>query len=300
MRLRLAAWIAPLLGVLVVVAPAPYTPLGAQQPQASPTHVPTVRPVAPASTPDSERREVGAAGTADSFPRVLYVALPRTYADSAQKQYPVVYVLDGDAYFGAASDAQRILAIGREVPEAIVVGVGHGRPYMGTLPFRNRNFTPTPYTSAPGSGQAAGFLAYLEREVVPLVDSVYRTVQDDRTLVGVSSGGLFAAYVLYERPALFARIVMISPDARRAYLLPRDTVFAATRRPLPAVVYLSIGGAELTQPLGIAATAFADALAARRYNRLRLTVDTLTDETHFSTIVPAISRGLKVVLRARP
>ena len=215
------------------------------------------------------------------------------------KRYPVVYVLDGDGLFGMTSDVQRWLAIGREMPEALVVAVGHGRPYMQTLALRNRNFTPAAHAARPGSGHGASLLAYLEREVFPLVDSLYRTQAGNRALVGVSLGGLFAAYTLYERPGLFRRIILVSPATYRddGDILRRDAAFAATGRPIPATVYLSIGGEELSQPLGIGAKAFADTLAARRYRGLRLTVETLPGETHLSTMGPGITRGLKAVFR---
>jgi len=285
--------------LLGAAAAALATPLRAQRPATSATAAAKPTPTPLATIYDSERREVGAASAADSLPRVLYVALPLTYGDSARKRYPVVYVLDGDGVFAMASDIERALAIGREIPEVILVGVAHGRPYLQTAPFRVRNFTPTAHATRPGSGRAPAFLAYLGREVVPLVDSLYRTAPGDRTLLTVSLGGLFAAYALYERPELFPRLVMASPAVQRdtADLRRRDTAFAATRRALPAIVYLSVGGAELAQPLGVAAKAFADALAARRYDQLRLTVETLAGETHFSMMGPAITRGLKAVFR---
>ena len=294
MSLRSGSRSVLLLGAAAALA----TPTRAQRPARSATPARTQTPP-PATIYDSERREVGRASAADSFPRVLYVALPRTYQDSVRKRYPVVYVLDGDGMFGMASDIERALALGREVPEMILVGVAHGRPYLQTVPFRTRNFTPVADTARRGSGKASAFLAYLGREVVPLVDSLYRTTPGDRTLLGVSLGGLLAAYALYERPELFPRVIMVSPAVQRdiAFLLRRDTALAAAERALPAVVYLSVGGEELARPLGIAAKAFADALAARRYDQLRLTVETLTGETHLSTIGPAIAHGLKAVFR---
>jgi uncharacterized protein len=253
----------------------------------------------PAALHESERREVRAPRAADSLPRTLYVALPRTYRDSASARYPVVYVLDGDGLFGMTSEIQRWMTYGREIPEALVVALGHGRPYVQTLALRNRNFTPAAHAARPGSGHGAEFLEYLEREVIPLVDSLYRTRASDRTLVGFSLGGLFAAYAMFERPTLFRRLILVSPATYRddGDILRRDAAFAATRRPLPAAVYLSIGGAELSQALGIGAKAFADTLAARRYGGLRLTVETLAGETHLSTPGAAIARGLKAVFR---
>ena len=290
MGVRFRARAAVLRGATAVFAGMLAAPLRGQ---------PTGTAAPPAALYESERREVRAPGSADSLPRSLSVALPRTYRDSASARYPVVYVLDGDGLFGMTSEIQRWMTYGREIPEAVVVAVGHGRPYVQTLALRNRNFTPTAHAARPGSGHGAELLAYLEREVIPLVDSLYRTRPGDRTLVGFSLGGLFAAYAMFERPALFRRLILVSPATYRddGDILRRDAAFAATGRSLPAAVYLSVGGAELAQPLGVGAKAFADTLAARRYDGLRLTVETLPGETHLSTPGPAIARGLKAVFR---
>jgi len=264
---------------------------------ARPASLAAQAPVPPATIYRSERRDVGIASAADSSPRVLSVALPNTYGDSAAKRYPVVYVLDGDGMFGMTSDIERLLAFGRELPELIVVGVGHGRPFLETPPFRWRNFTPTPVATHPGSGHASELLSYLAREVVPLVDSLYRTVPGDRALLGVSRGGLFALYAMYERPELFPRLVVASPEVTwdDKYLFRRDSAFAASKRPLPVTLYLSVGGAEIARPFGAAVKAFADRLVARKYARVHLWSEMLAGESHNSMPGTAITHGLKAV-----
>lgn len=253
--------------------------------------------VPPATIYLSERRDVGSPGTADSLPRVLAIALPNSYRDSITKPYPVVYVLDGDGMFGVTSDIQRLLVIRHELPEAIVVGIGHGQPFLETVPFRWRNFTPTAVAEHPGTGHAADLLSYLSREVLPLVDSLYRTVRSDRTLVGMSRAGLFALYSLYQRSDLFARLVIASPEVTwdNRYLFRRDSAFAASPHTLRVTVYLSVGGAELAHPFGAAVMEFADTLRARKYRGLHLVAETLPGETHASMVGPAIAHGLKAV-----
>lgn len=245
----------------------------------------------------SERRSLGSPAIADSLPRVLYIALPSSYHDSTTRRYPVVYVLDGDGIFAMASDIERLLVIGRELPELIVVGLAHGRPFLETVPFRWRNFTPTAVTTHPGTGHGAELLSYLAHEVVPFVDSLYRSVPGDRTLVGMSRSGLFVLYALYERPDLFQRLIAASPEVTwdNHYLVRRDSTFAASRRSLPVTLYLSIGGAELLRPFGTAVHEFGDLLNARRYRGLHLVAETLPGETHNSMLGAAIAHGLKAV-----
>src|SRR5438105_1210818 len=245
----------------------------------------------------SEQLTVGAAPATDSLPRLLYVALPPSYRDSALKRYPVVYVLDGDGLWAMTTGIVRLLLLRNEIPEVIVVGVAWGISFPETSPLRWRDCTPTAISSRPGAGHAGELLSYLEREAVPLVDSVYRTVRGDRTLVGQSRAGLFALYALYERPAVFGRLVVGSPEVifDNKYLLRRDSAFAGSNAPLPGVVYIALGEKELTGPNGPAIQEFTTRLRTRGYRGLQLFSETLPGETHVSAPAPSITHGLKTV-----
>ena len=255
----------------------------------------------PVTIYQSERHDIGTAAATDSLPRVLYVALPSSYADSASKRYPVVYVLDGDGVFALTAGIERLLLLGRETPEAIIVGIANGRPFVETPPFRWRNFTPTAVAAHPGTGHARELLAYLAREVLPFVDSLYRTQPGDRTLVGISRSGLFVLYALYERPDVFQRYIAASPEANwdNRYLFRRDSALAVSKRTLPVSLYLSVGETELARPFGAAVREFGDTLKARHYEGMHLVVETLPGETHNSSFATAITHGLKAVFRGR-
>jgi hypothetical protein len=147
--------------------------------------------------------------------RTILVRLPEGYERST-RQYPVLYVLDGEYFFQQAVSAVQFLSeLGYDrsqhpIPELIVVGVVNVD--------RDRDYTPThaPEQSQgrlafPTSGGADEFQAFLEREVFPLVESRYRA-SADRTLSGWSLGGLFTVYTFLEAPSLFSRYLAISPS----------------------------------------------------------------------------------------
>jgi len=57
----------------------------------------------------------------------IFVALPLSYSRRTSETYPVVYLLDGDLWFGAVTDPTRFLQWGgKELPELIIVGIGYG------------------------------------------------------------------------------------------------------------------------------------------------------------------------------
>ncbi len=147
--------------------------------------------------------------------RTVLVWRPEAYERSARR-FPVLYVLDAEYFFEQAVSAVQFLSeLGYErgqhsIPEMIVVGVVNID--------RERDYTPSHAPSQsrgrlsfPTSGGAAAFQEFLARELVPLVDSRYRT-HPHRILSGWSLGGLFAVYAYLETPELFSRYLAISPS----------------------------------------------------------------------------------------
>jgi predicted alpha/beta superfamily hydrolase len=132
-------------------------------------------------------------------------------------QYPVLYVLDGDAYFASlVTMIQQLSAINGNtvLPEMIIVGIPN---LQGK---RNRDLTPTPDISLPGSGGGEMFTSFLEHELIPYIDRHYATAPY-RTLVGHSLGGLMAVNILLKHPGLFSSYVALDPSmfyARRNLL----------------------------------------------------------------------------------
>src|SRR5690348_9631166 len=53
------------------------------------------------------------------------VWLPQSY-DTSAKRYPVVYLMDGDLLFAAATDIARYLAWGGFMPEVVIVSPAYG------------------------------------------------------------------------------------------------------------------------------------------------------------------------------
>ncbi|HEY0245844.1 MAG TPA: alpha/beta hydrolase-fold protein, partial [Mucilaginibacter sp.] len=77
-------------------------------------------------------------------------------------------------------------------------------------------------------GGAAVFLGFIEKELMPMIDSKYKSDPANRTLYGYSMGGLFGSYVLFTKPALFKNILIGSPalgyDNGRYLTLKKNTL----------------------------------------------------------------------------
>jgi len=145
--------------------------------------------------------------------RKIVVHLPLNYSRESSKKYPVMYVLDAGKLDFDTSDRLFALSSSGLVPECIVVGIVNNKN------SRERDLTP-PFmqidveeTTSP-AGQGDRFLSHVEAELIPLIDSCYRTT-GYKTISGHSRAGLFVLYTLIERPNLFNAHFCFSTPAWR-------------------------------------------------------------------------------------
>lgn len=146
--------------------------------------------------------------------RKIWVHLPASAGRDKKKKYPVVYVLDAERCFTAVVGMIDYLSSvnGNDIcPEMIVVGIPNTN--------RTRDLTPTRVTSglfindnmAKYSGGGETFTAFIEKELVPHIDSIYPTLSY-RVLLGHSIGGLIAVNTLVHHKNLFRAYVPVDPS----------------------------------------------------------------------------------------
>lgn len=226
--------------------------------------------------------------------RHYWVHLPVNY--SADKKYPVLYVLDGDRSFSYASGVLSQLSANDKTPALIMVSI------LNT--DRVRDLTPTHVTvDAEGSrspdpnttGGGKNFLEFLKTEFIPYIESKYKT-EDFRILAGHSLGGLFAIYSYLEDPKLFQGYIVIDPSlwwdsnvlARR---VSENAFKKSTRNNL---IYLS--SATNPQPNMLEGqNLFMDALNKADIDTLNMTYTHFADEHHGSVDLLSFYHGLRFI-----
>ncbi|MBD0258973.1 MAG: carboxypeptidase-like regulatory domain-containing protein, partial [Cytophagales bacterium] len=190
----------------------------------------------------------------DSFD--LFIRLPKTYHKAPHQRYPVVYHLDANAYFDALSHSTARLAKKKKLaPEPILVGIGYGNAFiMDSVRVRDYTFPPAPASdSLPLSGGGESFYRFIQRELIPYMDRVYRTDTTRRTLMGHSLGGYFALYALLRgrsEPALFTHYVAASPslDYCDAYITRQfEHLPLPEKSNPPPRLYLTAGEMEVAE-----------------------------------------------------
>ncbi len=144
--------------------------------------------------------------------RQLNICLPPAYRADDTSHYPVVYLLDGgmDEDFLHVTGLYQISSSEwtHRVKPSIVVGIcniDRVRDFTFPSGFKDER------EKFPSSGHSGKFMEYVEKELIPFIDSHYRT-NKDRTLIGESLGGLMATQFLLNKINLFNRYVIISPS----------------------------------------------------------------------------------------
>ena len=223
----------------------------------------------------------------------IYVHFPTSYS-TTDATYPVMYGLDADIGFGSAAEMSTLLPVRNEMPEIIVVGIAYGAYPGQEGNNRTRDFTPTAVADFPSSGGAEKFLLFLRDELIPVIDTKYRTNPTDRTLSGASLSGLFSLYVLFEHPGIFNRYKISSPsiwwDDDVTFELEKK--YAEGHTDLPARVFLSVGDVEGTAS---GWKKMVQVLEERKYPNLKLSSMMFEDAPHLTACFLAGVRGVKAL-----
>jgi predicted alpha/beta superfamily hydrolase len=139
--------------------------------------------------------------------RDIAIILPANYTTDTTR-YDVWYVLDGEWNSKTFTNIFNYeVAIGF-APPVIIVSVPNR--YVNGFNLRDRDFTPTYWKDVDSSGGADRFLDFFERELMPYIQSKYRT-SGESGLFGTSFGGVFTMYVLLQKPSLFRFYTMGDP-----------------------------------------------------------------------------------------
>ncbi|WP_300567546.1 alpha/beta hydrolase-fold protein [Flavobacterium sp.] len=144
--------------------------------------------------------------------REFLVYVPASGIGSTTR-YPVMYLLDGYSFFHSATGMMQYLSAIGKMPEMIVVAIVNTD--------RVRDLTPTHSTLwsdgsedanfLKNSGGGEKFISFLEKELIPYIDSTYKT-EPYRLFIGHSLGGLTVINTLINHPTLFNSYVAIDPS----------------------------------------------------------------------------------------
>jgi predicted alpha/beta superfamily hydrolase len=218
--------------------------------------------------------------------RTVVVRVPASY-QNGDRRYPVLYLTDGDAHIGHTAATAAYLAREGRMPEIILVAVVNTD--------RTRDLTPTKVADRPGeTGGADRFLDFFEKELIPAVESRYRT-QKFRVFAGHSLGGLFALHALFSRPELFDAWIAVSPSLHwdDRYLFRSANEFFAKPKLRQTSVVVTVGDEGDDSRKNF--EDFKKLVNKRAPKQLDALFVHIPDEDHGSVVMPSHYAGLRKV-----
>lgn len=224
--------------------------------------------------------------------RAIVVATPEGYGAQAGRRYPVLVLLDANdvPQFRAAVANVGFLASRNAIPEVIIVGVPNGED-------RTRDLTPVATGATakifPTAGGAAKMAGFLTDELLPYVQSRYRTYPMTM-LAGHSFGGLFALHVAATRPAAFHGVIAVSPSLwwndTTAVAAYADSIGQTKRAPR-----LFVTSGALEPPIDITTKRFAARLRAHKTRAVAFAARHYPQDDHGLTPAQSLADGLRFV-----
>ncbi|MGR3759138.1 alpha/beta hydrolase [Roseobacteraceae bacterium NS-SX3] len=240
--------------------------------------------------------------------------------------WPVLYMTDGNAVIGTAIDAMRAQACypsGTNVGWGALVAVGYPTDEAYDPFRRSWDLGPPPGQSYPPfweggeevhTGGGAEMTRFLLDQVRPFVEAKVQTDPAHQGLFGHSFGGLFALWLMFNKPAAFSHWIAASPAItwEDSFLLEHQARFdPGAHRPY---VHLSAGeweGARLA-PFQEGAEDAADRLAEKARTRtiaaaqlmaaelaelpgVTAEYETYASENHMSVLPVAVNRAIQKV-----
>lgn len=175
--------------------------------------------------------------------RELWVHVPGEAATNKER-YPVVYVLDGNGHFSSIVGMIQQLSTGgnNNCPKMMVVAIPNTD--------RTRDLTPTHVdvdppmmdsASSKTSGGGENFIAFIEKELMPYIESKYPTAPY-KMFIGHSFGGLLVMHTFIHHTDLFNAYICIDPSMwwHKQTLLQQAEKALAERRFEGKSLYLGI------------------------------------------------------------
>jgi predicted alpha/beta superfamily hydrolase len=188
--------------------------------------------------------------------RILLVSLPENYNES-NKNYPVIYRLDGESIFlETITETKRLT----DLQEFIIVCIQNVD--------RGRDMLPSISQYSPKDGSNEKFLLFFKNELIPYIDNNYRT-SDFKILCGQSTSGLFTLFTFLQEPGLFNAYIAISPSSADCKPYMQDLAYKSTmtdeRR--KSLVHLSRGGDDREKAIGLSTSHLLDIILDKGKDR---------------------------------
>jgi predicted alpha/beta superfamily hydrolase len=186
----------------------------------------------------------------------------------------------------------------KRVPQSIVVGIANTDrrrdfTYPTTLEADRKRFTT--------AGKSQQFIAFIQTELQPYIERRYKT-NSSKTLIGQSLGGLLATEILFKKPFLFTKYIIISPSIwwDNGSLLQQTPAVASPGFTQQTDVYIGVGKEGLAanglpRVMEVDANLLAEKLQAAKSSQLKVYFDYLPQEDHATITHQAVFNAFRLL-----
>ncbi len=227
----------------------------------------------------------------------LYINLPRNINDPG-KTFPVIYLLDAQWDFTLLQAIYGEQYYDGFLPDAIIVGITWGGENPNPDSLRVIDFTPSKTKQEPTGGGAKKFLEFIKNELIPFIESKYKTSPNDRTLIGCSLGGLFTLYAMLNEPNLFSKYVLTSPALQwdKNIIYSYLNQYSEKNKNLKAKLFMGIGEYEQADNF----QKFSNLLEEKKFADLKFKAKVIMGAGHSGGKAEGFTRGLQFAFEKTP
>ncbi|HIP32745.1 MAG TPA: alpha/beta hydrolase [Crocinitomicaceae bacterium] len=221
--------------------------------------------------------------------RTISVFIPETYnSGDTTRKFNVAYLLDGQfqPYFSMVSSIMSYYSQTNEGIPLIIVGIHTNNRWGEFVPLCEEERT----ESTEGADKLSLFL---KNEVIPLIESTYRTTQF-KIGIGHSLGGTFVINEIVRDNSLFNAIIAVSPNLTMCneQIIKRAQEFYDTQPNNLRFIYSSAGTVgDMENGFKNSLTRLDSITTKMNLKQMYWNCDVLEGANHMTTFVPTFDAG---------
>jgi hypothetical protein len=231
----------------------------------------------------------------------IFKSIPREYSNDSSKKYPLIMILDSNAFFESVISELKFNSFIGLIPESVVIGVGY-KDFRTMDSLRSRDYTypiAIPEYEMSLSGGAENFKRFIDKELIAKLTREYRIDMDRSVICGHSLGGYFTLFYglksLEESSFTIRNIVSASPSLHynRRYLFEMEKGLNKPISDVPLNFYISMGSEDMAddESKGIL-DSFEKQIIDRNFRGLKVKKAVYTNLGHIDAAIPGFIKGL--------
>ncbi len=252
----------------------------------------------------------------------LYISLPEGYYDkenfSYRKNYPVLYVLDGDVEFAMIKNIADTMINFENIEPMIIVGIGYKGQELSKknsktfwknyVHNRTRDYVAREFeidikkywtNLDPNNAEQNNYIRalnfngenfknFIEKELISYINKNYRT-QNNNALLGHSLGGLFGTFMMLNNSSTFDKYLILSPVIKIGSIIENLDKYSAKE---DIKTYFAVGSLEFYENGSMVRDleTFYEKLPKER---IQSKMEIIKDEDHMTVLPIGVTKGLK-------